>query len=99
MLSEVWASQVELVVKNTPAKAGDTRDIGLVPGSGRPPGGGYGNPLKYSCLENRMVRGAWWAIVHRFAMSQTQLKPLSTQVRKVRSITKIAFVLRYNLVK
>ena len=40
MLSEVWASQVELVVKNTPAKAGDTRDIGLVPGSGRPPGGG-----------------------------------------------------------
>ena len=52
------------------AYAGDT---GLIPGSGRPPGGGSGNPLQYSCLENPMDRGAWQAIVHRVAKSQTQL--------------------------
>ena len=46
------ASQVALVVKNPPANAGDIRDAGLIPGSGRPPGGGRGNPLQYSCLEN-----------------------------------------------
>ena len=43
---------VALVVKNPPANAGDTRDVGLIPGSGKSPGGGYGNPLQYSCLEN-----------------------------------------------
>ena len=48
----IWASQVALVVKNLPASAGDIRDAGSVPGSGRCPGGGHGNPLKYSCLEN-----------------------------------------------
>ena len=52
------------VVKNPPANAGDTRDIGLIPGSGRSPGGGYGNPLYYSCLENPMDRRAWQATVH-----------------------------------
>ena len=46
-----------LVVKNLPACAGDVRDTGLIPGSGRPPGGGYGNLLQYSCLENPMNRG------------------------------------------
>ena len=51
-------SQVALAVKNPPANAGDTRDTGLIPGLGRPPGGGNGNPLQYSCLENSMERGA-----------------------------------------
>ena len=54
------ASQVALVVKNLSAKAGDVRDSGLIPGSGRPPGGGHGNPLPCSCLENAMDGGAWW---------------------------------------
>ena len=57
-------SQVALVVKNPPANAGDTRDASLIPGSGRSPGGGHGNPLQYSCLENPMNRGAWQAAVH-----------------------------------
>jgi len=51
-LSIPWASQEALVVKNPPAKTGDIRDMGLIPGSGRFPGGGHGNPLQYSCLEN-----------------------------------------------
>ena len=63
-----------LVVKNLPASAGNMRDVGLIPELGRSPGGGHGNPLQYSCLENAMDRGAWWAIVHRFANSQIQLK-------------------------
>ena len=50
-----------LVVKNPPPKAGDMRDTGLIPGSGRSPGGGHGNALQYSCLENPMDRGAWRA--------------------------------------
>ena len=66
-----WASQVVLMVKNSPANAGDVRDTGSIPGSGRFPGGGHGNPLQYSCLENPMDRGAWWAMVHRVAQSQT----------------------------
>ena len=54
-----------LVVKNLPATAEELRDAGSIPGVGRSPGGGDGNPLQYSCLENPMVRGAWWATVHR----------------------------------
>ena len=54
-------SQVALVVKNPAAKVGDVRDAGSVPGWGRFPGGGYGNPLQYSCLVNPMDRGAWRA--------------------------------------
>ena len=50
--------------KNLPANAGDARHIGLIPGSGRSPGGGHSNPLQCSCLENPMDRGAWWATVH-----------------------------------
>ena len=73
----IWASQVALVVKNPPANAGDSRDVSLVPGSRRSLGGGHGNPLQYSCLENPMDRGAWWATVHRVAKSQTWLKQLS----------------------
>ena len=66
------------MVKNLPANAGDIRDTGSIPGLGRSPGGGYGNPPQYSCLENSMERGAWWAIVHGAAKSQTQMKQLST---------------------
>jgi len=51
-------SQVALVVKNLPAYAGDIRDVGSIPGSGRSPGGGHGKPLQYSCLENPMDGGA-----------------------------------------
>ena len=72
-----WASQGALVVKNPPANAGDVRDMGSVPGVGRSPGGGHGNPLQYSSLENRMDRAAWWAAVHGVTKSQTQLKQLS----------------------
>ena len=69
-----WVSQVVLVVKNQPANAGDIRGVGLIPASGRSPGGGNSNLLSYSCLENPMDRGVWWAIVHRVAKSWTQLK-------------------------
>ena len=71
------ASQVVLVVKNPPPSAGDIRDTGLIPGSGKSPGGEHGNPLQYSCLENPMDRGDWWATVHEVSKSQTQLKQLS----------------------
>ena len=54
------ASQVVLGVKNLAAKAGNIRDMGSIPGLGRSPGEGNGNPLQYSCLENPMDRGAWW---------------------------------------
>ena len=57
------ASQVVLMVKNPLASAGDVRDTGLIPGLERSPGGGHGNPLQYSCLENPMDRGAWRAAV------------------------------------
>ena len=73
----VGASQVALVVKNPLANAGDIRDLSSISGLGRFPGGGQGNPLQYSCLENPMDRGAWRATVHRISKSQTQLKQLS----------------------
>ena len=79
MSSVTWASQVVLVVKNPPANAGDVRDLGLIPGSGRFPGGGHGNPLQYSCLENPTGGGIWWATVPGVSNSWTQLKQLSTQ--------------------
>ena len=65
------ASQVALVVKNPPAKAGNVRRVGLIPVSGSSPGGGHSNPFQYSCLESPMVRGAWWATVCRLAESRT----------------------------
>ena len=74
MITVIWASQVALVVKNPPAIAGDIRDMGSIPGSGRSPGGGHGNLLQYSYLENPIDRGAWRATVHRAAKSWTQLK-------------------------
>ena len=73
-LSNGWgegASQAALVVRNPPANGGDLRDAGLFPGPGRSPGGGHGNPLQYSCLENPMDGGAWRATVHRVEKSQT----------------------------
>ena len=71
-VSAHWASQVALVVKNPLVRqvflqvesAGDIREVGLIPGSGRSPGGGHGNPLQYSCLENPVDRGAWQGTVH-----------------------------------
>ena len=60
-----------VVVKNPPANAGDIRDVGSIPGLGRSLGGGHGNPLQYSCLENSVDRGAWWATVHRVKKSWT----------------------------
>ena len=65
------ASQVTPVLKNMPANAGDIRDVGSIPGSGRSPGGGHGKPLLYSWLENLMDRGAWQATVHRVEKSRT----------------------------
>ena len=59
------ASQMALVVKNLPAYTGDIRDLGSIPGLRRSPGGGHGNSLQCSCLENPIDRGAWWAIGHR----------------------------------
>ena len=59
------------VVKNLPVSAGDTRDMGLILGSGRSSAEGNGSPLQYSCLENSMDRGAWWATVHRVAKIRT----------------------------
>ena len=63
-----------LLVKKMPTNVGDRRDVGLIPGLGRSPGGGHGNPLQYSCLENAMDRGAWQATVHRVRNSRTGLK-------------------------
>ena len=72
------ASQVALVVMNLPVNAWYIRDAGSVPGSGRSPGGGHGNPLQYSCMENPMNRGAWLAAVRRITKSRRWLKWLST---------------------
>ena len=60
----IGASQVALAVKNLLDNAGDTRDVGLIPDVGRSPGEGNSIPLQYSCLENSMARGDWWATVH-----------------------------------
>ena len=62
------------VVKNPIANAGDSRDKGSIPGSGKSPGEGHGNPVQYSCLGNPMDRGAWWATVYGVAKSQLQLR-------------------------
>ena len=78
-LNIAQASQVVLVVKKLTVNAGDIRDTGSIPGSGRSPGGWHDSPLQYSCLENSMDRGTCRAIVHRVTKSQTRLKWLSTQ--------------------
>ena len=66
-----WSYPGDLVIKNPPANAGDT---GWIPGSGRSPGGGHGNPLQYSCLRNPMDRGGWRATVHVVVQSQTEVQ-------------------------
>ena len=66
-----------LVVKNLPANAGDVRDVDSIPGLGRFPGGGHGNPIQYSCLENPMDKEGWRATVQRVAKSQTRLNSLA----------------------
>ena len=75
--TQIWASQVALVVKYALSNARDIRDMGSVSGLGRSPGGGHGNPIQYSCLENPMDRGVWRTTVHGVAKSQTRLKRLS----------------------
>ena len=77
MIGELWASQVVLVVKKLLPNTGDVRDKGSIPGLGRSPGEGNGNPLQCSFLENSMNRGAWWATVCRVTQCQTWLKGLS----------------------
>ena len=77
-----------LVVKNPPANAEDIRDESSIPGLGRSPGGGHDIPLQYSCLENPMDRGAWWAMVHSVSKSQTRLKPLSMPSCKERYVAR-----------
>ena len=80
-----WSPQVVLVVKSPAANAGDLRDVSLISGSRRSPGGGQHNPLQYSCLENPMDRGAWRATVHGLAKSWTWLEQLSTHANPFNS--------------
>ena len=92
-----WAPQVVLVVKNLPASAGDIKDMGLIPGLGRSPGGGHNNPLQYSCLENPMDWGAWQATVHR--VTKTQLSALSffIMLRNNNSYLSVIYHFRLNV--
>ena len=76
-----WASQGVLVVKNPPANAGDTGDVGSIPGSERSSGVGNGYLLQYSCLKNPTDREAWRATICRVAKSRIRLKPRSTSTR------------------
>ena len=81
LLLLIRASQVVLVVQNLPVNAGDIRNIGSIPGWGRSPGEGHGNPLQYLCLQNPMDRGAWRVMVHRVTKSWTRLKRFSAYAR------------------
>ena len=79
--------------KEPPANAGDIRDTNLIPGSGRSPGGGHGNPPQYSCLENPMDRGACWATVHRVTQSWTRLKHTHTHTHTHPFVSKVMSLL------
>ena len=70
------------MVENSSDNAGDIRDTGSIPGPKRSPGGGHGNPVQYSRLENPTDKGAWWTMVHRVSKSQTRLKQLSSSSRE-----------------
>ena len=70
------------VLKNLPANAGDTGEVDSTPGLGRAPGEGNGNPIQYSCLENLIDRGAWWATVHGVARSWTRLSDFTFYMEK-----------------
>ena len=74
--------QVTLMVKNLPDNAKDGRDMGLIPGSGRSPGGGHGSPLQYSFLEKPMDRGARWVTVHRVTKSRTEVTDLAHTTKR-----------------
>ena len=82
------------MVKNLPANARDTRDVGSIPGSERSPGGGHGNPLQYSCLENPMDRGAWKATVRRVAKGRTQLS-----IAQQKCLDSFEAIFRTNIIK
>ena len=69
------------MLKNLPDIAGDIREVDSIPGSGRSPGGRHRNHLQYSCLENPIDRGAWWATVRKVTKSWTRLKRLNRQVQ------------------
>ena len=69
------------MVENPPTNQVDVRDTGSIPGSERSPGGGHGNPVQYSCLENPMDRGAWWVSVHRVPKSRTRQKRLCVRTQ------------------
>ena len=73
------------MVKKLPANTGDITDMGSIPGPGKSPGEGNGNPHQYACLVNPMDRGAWWATVHSISKSQTQLKQLSMYAQLIRT--------------
>ena len=97
-------TEMALVIKNPPANAGDIRDVGLIPGSGRSLEGGHSNPLQYSCLENPMDRGAWWATVHGVTKSQTRLSDyhfhflmtnLDSILKSITLLTKVCTVKSY----
>ena len=74
-----WLDGMTNVMDVSLSKLCQREDVGLIPESGRSPGGGNGNPLQYSCLENPLDRGAWGAMVHRVSKCWTQLQQLSTQ--------------------
>ena len=94
----------DVVVKNPPANAGDTRNMGSIPGLGRSPGVGNSNPLQYSCLRNPMDRGAWWVTVHGVAESDmTEHTHTHTHTHTKRNINTVwgrllLFVMRQNCV-
>ena len=85
-LGEGQGFLVVLVVKNSPASAENIRDMGSIPGWKRSPVGGHDNPLQYSCLENPMDRGPWWATVYRVAKSRTWLKRVRMHTQRWGSI-------------
>ena len=90
------------MAKNPSATAGVVRDVDLIPGLGRSPVGGHGNPLQYSCLENSMDRGAWQATVHRITKGLTQLKQLSMHSHMYIFITvkhNIRYITLYSICK
>ena len=91
------------MVKKKKKNAGDIRTAGLIPQSGRSPGGGHGNPLQYFCLENPMDRGAWRATVHRFTKSQICLKRLSVPMVLLQSnqsmVLKLSLAVRLSAVR
>ena len=100
-----WASLIALVGKNTPASARDVRGLGLIPGLGRSPGEGSGNPLQCSCLENTVDRGAWRTTVHRVVKRHTwpkqicvsQVKPMMIPSFSLCFLRSISFLIRNNI--